>query len=85
MCIWSTGNADCHVVPKLAHGKLPYYDSDIVLVNGGAIRCDPIVEYFNDVPLCMRDVIEIQSVPRCICRQACQWACPGTGNGKLSV
>jgi 2',3'-cyclic-nucleotide 2'-phosphodiesterase (5'-nucleotidase family) len=36
-----------------------FYDSDIAVVNSGAIRCDRVIECVNGSPLSIRDLIEI--------------------------
>lgn len=36
-----------------------FYNTDIALVNSGAIRCDRVVECMADSPLCIRDIIDI--------------------------
>lgn len=43
----------------LADAVRAFYDTDIALVNSGAVRCDRIVECADGAPLCIRDVIEI--------------------------
>ncbi|KAK3191172.1 hypothetical protein K4F52_002758 [Lecanicillium sp. MT-2017a] len=43
----------------LADAVRAFYDTDIALVNSGAVRCDRIVECTDGAPLCIRDVIEI--------------------------
>ncbi|KAI1859841.1 hypothetical protein JX265_010290 [Neoarthrinium moseri] len=36
-----------------------FYNSDIALVNSGGIRCDRVIERSKDVPLCIRDILDI--------------------------
>ncbi|KAJ3492853.1 hypothetical protein NLG97_g5098 [Lecanicillium saksenae] len=43
----------------LADAVRAFYDTDIGLVNSGAVRCDRVVECLSELPLCIRDVIEI--------------------------
>ncbi len=43
----------------LADAVRCFYDTDIAVVNSGAIRCDRIIEYIDGSPLCIRDLIEI--------------------------
>lgn len=43
----------------LADAVRAFYDTDIALVNSGAVRCDRIVQCVDKTPLCIRDVIEI--------------------------
>ncbi|KAJ6781192.1 hypothetical protein PWT90_05969 [Aphanocladium album] len=43
----------------LADAVRAFYDTDIGLVNSGAVRCDRVVKCESDVPLCIRDVIEV--------------------------
>lgn len=43
----------------LADAVRAFYDTDIGLVNSGAIRCDKVVQCSDGSPLCIRDVIEI--------------------------
>lgn len=43
----------------LADAVRAFYDTDIGIVNSGAIRCDRVVQCSDGSPLCIRDVIEI--------------------------
>jgi 2',3'-cyclic-nucleotide 2'-phosphodiesterase (5'-nucleotidase family) len=43
----------------LADAVRCFYETDIAVVNSGAIRCDRIIECVDGSPLCIRDLIEI--------------------------